>query len=69
VGRSRIDRALLTVFVLAGVLVVALARLYLGVHWLTDVIGGALLAGVFVSVGAIVMPSITVHIHRSSSLH
>jgi len=69
VGRSRIDRACLAAFVLAGVLVVALARLYLCVHWLTDVIGGALLAGVFVSLGAIVMPSVSVHIHRSSSLH
>jgi membrane-associated phospholipid phosphatase len=69
VGRSRIDRVCLAVFVLAGVLVVAVARLYLRVHWLTDVIGGALLAGFFVSLGAIVMPSITVHIHRSSSPH
>jgi membrane-associated phospholipid phosphatase len=68
VGRSRIDRALLTVFVLAGVVVVALARLYLGVHWLTDVIGGALLAGCFVSLGAVVMPS-ALPTHRSSSLH
>jgi membrane-associated phospholipid phosphatase len=56
-GRSRIDRACLTGCVIAGVLVVAVARLYLGVHWLTDVIGGAVLAGVFVSLGAAVMPS------------
>ena len=69
VGRGRIDRACLAVFVLAGVMVVAVARLYLGVHWLTDVIGGALLAGVFVSLGAIVMPPVSVHIHRSSSVH
>jgi membrane-associated phospholipid phosphatase len=56
VGRSRADRAWLTGFVVAGVLAVAFARLYLGVHWLTDVIGGAILAGVFVSLGAAVMP-------------
>ena len=56
VGRSRTDRAWLTGCVVAGVLVVAVARLYLGVHWLTDVIGGAVLAGVFVSLGAAVMP-------------
>jgi membrane-associated phospholipid phosphatase len=69
VGRSRIDRACLAGCVFAGVLVVAFARLYLGVHWLTDVIGGAILAGVFVSLGATVMPSTQVHIQRSSSLH
>ena len=69
VGRSRIDRACLAACVFAGVLVVAFARLYLGVHWLTDVIGGAILAGVFVSLGATVMPSAQVHIQRSLSLH
>jgi membrane-associated phospholipid phosphatase len=68
-GRSRIDRVCLTAFVLAGVLVVALARLYLNVHWLTDVVGGALLAGVFVSLGAAVMPSAPVHFQRSSWAH
>lgn len=57
VGRSRTDRAWLTGCVVAGVLVVAVARLYLGAHWLTDVIGGAVLAGVFVSLGAAVMHS------------
>jgi membrane-associated phospholipid phosphatase len=57
VGRSRTDRAWLTVCVLAGVAAVAVARLYLGVHWLTDVIGGAILAGLFVSLGAAVLPS------------
>jgi membrane-associated phospholipid phosphatase len=61
VGRSRMDRACLAVCVFAGVLVVAVARLYLGVHWLTDVIGGAVLAGFFVSLGAIVMPSAPDH--------
>jgi undecaprenyl-diphosphatase len=53
-GRSRTVRAWLAGSVVAGVLVVAVTRLYLGAHWLTDVIGGALLAGVFVTLGAAV---------------
>jgi PAP2 superfamily len=41
--------------VVAGVVIVALSRLYLGVHWLSDVIGGALLAGVFVILGTLAL--------------
>ena len=38
---------------LVGVVIVALARTYLGVHWVTDTIGGALLgAGVAVMLWA-----------------
>jgi membrane-associated phospholipid phosphatase len=51
VGRSRTTRALLTALVVTGVLIVAFSRLYLGFHWLTDVIGGALLAVLFVILG------------------
>ena len=51
VGRSRIVQALVTALVVAAVVIVAFSRLYLGVHWLSDVIGGALLAGVFVILG------------------
>jgi undecaprenyl-diphosphatase len=36
------------------VLVIAASRLYLGVHWLTDVAAGAILAAVFVAIGATV---------------
>jgi undecaprenyl-diphosphatase len=53
VGRSRTVQALLTVLVDAGVVIVAFSRLYLGVHWLSDVIGGALLAGVAVILGTV----------------
>ena len=46
VGRSRIVQAVATALVVAGVVLIAFSRLYLGLHWLSDVIGGALLAGV-----------------------
>ena len=55
VGRSRIVQALATASVVAGVVVVAFSRLCLGVHWLSDVLGGALLAGVFVSLGSLAL--------------
>ena len=51
VGRSRIVQALATALVVAGVAIVAFSRLYLRAHWLSDDIGGALLAGVFVILG------------------
>jgi membrane-associated phospholipid phosphatase len=55
VGRSRIVQALATALVGAGVVIVAFSRLYLGCHWLSDVIGGALLAGVFVILGTVAL--------------
>jgi membrane-associated phospholipid phosphatase len=55
IGRSRTVQALLTVLVGAGVVIVAFSRLYLGHHWLSDVIGGALLAGVFVILGTVAL--------------
>lgn len=51
VGRSRTLRALLAALVVTGVLIVAISRLYLGFHWLTDVVGGALLAALLVVLG------------------
>jgi undecaprenyl-diphosphatase len=57
VERSRIVRALATALVVAGVMIVAFSRLYLGAHWLSDVIGGALLAGVFVILGTVALTS------------
>jgi undecaprenyl-diphosphatase len=55
VGRSRTVQARLSVLAGAGVVIVAFSRLYLGVHWLSDVIGGALLAGVFVILGTVAL--------------
>jgi membrane-associated phospholipid phosphatase len=55
VGRSRTMRALLAAFVVTGVLIVAFSRLYLGLHWLTDVVGGALLAALFVILGDVAL--------------
>ena len=55
VGRSRTVQALATALVVAGVVIVAFSRLYLGHHWLSDVIGGALLAGLFVVLGTVAL--------------
>lgn len=53
-GRDRraVTRVALTVLGVALVTVVALSRLYLGVHWLTDVTGGLLLGGAAVLAGS-----------------
>jgi undecaprenyl-diphosphatase len=48
-------RALLASCVVAGTLIVAASRLILEAHWLSDVVGGALLAGIVVTVGAAVL--------------
>jgi len=50
-GRSRTVRGWLAGAVITGVLVIAGTRLYLGVHWLTDVTAGTILAAVLVTIG------------------
>jgi undecaprenyl-diphosphatase len=64
-ARSRTVRAWLASGVVTGVLVIAATRLYLGVHWLTDVAAGAILAAVFVTVGATVFGAV----HAGSGQH
>ncbi|MGO4204943.1 phosphatase PAP2 family protein [Rhodococcus sp. TAF43] len=61
IGRSRYVRAVAAAIVVVGVVVVAATRVYLGVHWLTDVIAGALLAAVFVTIGSAAQHRLTEH--------
>lgn len=49
---GRVVAAALTAAVGAVTVAIAVSRLYLGVHWLTDVVGGALLGAAAVLVGA-----------------
>jgi undecaprenyl-diphosphatase len=49
---SRVVKGVLAVVTALVVSVAALSRLYLGVHWLTDVTAGVLLAAAVVTVGA-----------------
>lgn len=50
VKREEVWRWLVAAFALFAAFLVALSRLYLGVHWPTDVLGGALLAFAWVGV-------------------
>jgi undecaprenyl-diphosphatase len=58
IGRARATRVWLTIGVVTGVVLVAATRLYLGVHWLTDVTAGAILAALFVLMGAAVFDAL-----------
>ncbi|WP_051182822.1 phosphatase PAP2 family protein [Nocardia vinacea] len=57
----RITAVLLVVVVVA---MMAATRLYLGVHWLTDVIGGGLLGCSVVLIGAVLQPYLWAWLHR-----
>jgi membrane-associated phospholipid phosphatase len=59
-GRSVGTRVALVAAVVVLTTVVALTRLYLGVHWLTDIGGGILLGAAAVLVGALALRTATV---------
>jgi undecaprenyl-diphosphatase len=54
-GRSARTRAWITAAAACAILVVGWSRVYLGAHWLTDVLGGYLLAGSWVALLAAVL--------------
>jgi undecaprenyl-diphosphatase len=51
-GRRRAVQAMLAAIAVGAVCVVAMTRVYLGVHWLSDVMAGALLGALAVSLAA-----------------
>lgn len=55
IGRSRQVRALLVAVAALLIAIVAATRLYLGVHWLTDVFAGAILGTIVAIIGAHVL--------------
>lgn len=67
-GRSRAVRIGLGVGVASITLVVALTRLYLGVHWLSDVVGGSLLGVAAVLLGSATLEGVTSARSRSIGL-
>lgn len=56
---GRVVRGMLVGLVVTGALIVSVSRLLLGAHWLSDIFGGVLLAGIAVTLGAVVLGTIT----------
>lgn len=61
-----VKRLLMLVAVIVTV-VVALTRLYLGVHWLTDVVAGGILATLAVTIGGTAFRTLHNHSHTENN--
>jgi membrane-associated phospholipid phosphatase len=59
-GRGRTFQILLSAIAALVVCAVGVSRVYLGVHWMTDVVAGALLGALAVTIGATTLRPLTV---------
>ncbi|MGY4710223.1 phosphatase PAP2 family protein [Mycolicibacterium sp. CBM1] len=66
---QRVLRGMLVTLAVAGALIVSVSRLMLGAHWLSDIFGGALLAGIAVTLGAVTLSTTTRARRRRPAAH